>query len=265
LKPSGSNSEFWRDLAKEFRSLQTPSGEFRVDRWLSITGEVPPQSATWSISCSNRSVRQQWETLAKRGGDALSENDFVDAIRVWLERLRIEKINNTGEQHFSEGENVTGHGIQESITDLAEASAILCGIMESAALDRERIERAVKARTEVNQQPAGAGETLPVSPVEHESSTNERRTIVDQPPLSKLVEPQAGPVERTETVAQQLNRLREECRWTAADLAEEVKVEPRTVQRHLAGHSTPYDRNISAYECAFSKRLKRQVVIRKMS
>jgi hypothetical protein len=67
-----------------------------------------------------------------------------------------------------------------------------------------------------------------------------------------------------ETIAEQINHLREECRWTIEDLAGETGLGLRSVQRHIAG-SVPYDRNITAYERAFSKQLKRQIVIKKMA
>jgi hypothetical protein len=154
------------------------AGELRADRWLPLDDQVPPQTAFWSISCPNRGLKQQWETLAKRGGDALSENDFVDAIRVWLEMLRAENVNSTGPS-FIYGGDATHQGIQELITDLAEASAILCGILESAALDRERNTRAVKVEAKAHQTPAAASETPTVASVEPEAATNERRKFVE--------------------------------------------------------------------------------------
>jgi hypothetical protein len=70
--------------------------------------------------------------------------------------------------------------------------------------------------------------------------------------------------ERTETIADQLERLRDECRWTIPKLAEAAGIDSRTVDRHLTGKVTPYARTISAYERAFSKLLKRHIVIKKM-
>lgn len=78
------------------------------------------------------------------------------------------------------------------------------------------------------------------------------RTARDQPPT-------------LETIGLQLNRLREECRWTEEQLAERISISLRSVQRHLAGESIPYSRHIHAYERVFSKRLERQVVIDRMS
>jgi hypothetical protein len=76
--------------------------------------------------------------------------------------------------------------------------------------------------------------------------------------------PEAATVPKAESIAEQLNRLREECRWTIEELAWKSHLGARSVQRHLAG-GKPYDRNITAYEQAFSKQLKRQVVIKKMA
>jgi hypothetical protein len=80
--------------------------------------------------------------------------------------------------------------------------------------------------------------------------------------------PQIAPLStlrKTETVASQINRLREECHLTLEELAEKISLEVRSVQRHLAGQTIPYARNIRRYEREFSKLLNRQVVIRKSS
>ncbi len=71
--------------------------------------------------------------------------------------------------------------------------------------------------------------------------------------------------ENPETLAAQINRLREECRLTAEELAEKIDIDIRSVQRHLAGKTVPYARYLRKYEREFSKLLSRQIVIRKMS
>jgi hypothetical protein len=68
-----------------------------------------------------------------------------------------------------------------------------------------------------------------------------------------------------ETIAAQIQRLRDECRWTIPALAEAADLSARQVARHLSGEFKPLARNISAYERAFSNHLKRKVVINKMS
>jgi hypothetical protein len=68
-----------------------------------------------------------------------------------------------------------------------------------------------------------------------------------------------------ETIATQIQRLRDECRWTIPALAEAADLSARQVARHLSGEFKPLARNISSYERAFSNHLKRKVVINKMS
>ncbi len=89
---------------------------------------------------------------------------------------------------------------------------------------------------------------------------------------SKLLEAEADskvPIESVhatgETIGSQLSALKEECRLTVEELAELIEIQVRSVQRHLAGDSIPYDRHLRAYEREFSKLLNRQIVIRKMS
>jgi len=83
-------------------------------------------------------------------------------------------------------------------------------------------------------------------------------------PDSELRETRVVQPSKHETVGEQINRLRNECNLTIEQLAEKIKVNARSVERHLAGDSVPYARNISAYERVFSKLLNRQVVIKKM-
>jgi hypothetical protein len=84
----------------------------------------------------------------------------------------------------------------------------------------------------------------------------------EQPAMPKAKAPLLTP--KDESVADQLRRLREESRITEEQLAENVGLNTRTVQRHLADDSIPYARHLTGYERVFSKLLKREVIIRKM-
>jgi hypothetical protein len=66
------------------------------------------------------------------------------------------------------------------------------------------------------------------------------------------------------TLADQIRELRDECRLTTEELAEQVHLDARSVQRHLSGKTHPYARHLRAYEAAFSKLLKRQIVVNKL-
>ena len=88
--------------------------------------------------------------------------------------------------------------------------------------------------------------------------------LIDSPPVAPIAQrPEPEPRE-ADTLGERINRLRKESRWTIDQLAEQIDVNLRTVQRHLANDGKPHWRHISAYERVFSKQLHRKVVIEKM-
>jgi DNA-binding transcriptional ArsR family regulator len=75
----------------------------------------------------------------------------------------------------------------------------------------------------------------------------------------------SGPTENThifDALSEQIDDLRNECRWTVEELAEVIDVAPRSVYRHLSGEATPRKRQVAAYEKAFSDKLKRPVLLK---
>ena len=83
--------------------------------------------------------------------------------------------------------------------------------------------------------------------------------------LSDQPEPIPVPVSPpVETIAAQLQRLRMECNWTIEKLAAKTGFDEKTVKRHLSGRVSPRLGNLTIYQQAFSKALKREVVIEKM-
>lgn len=82
---------------------------------------------------------------------------------------------------------------------------------------------------------------------------------------SALLEVSIPVVATADSVGSQLNRLKDECHLTAEELAEKIDIDPRSVQRHLAGTSVPHARHLRAYEKEFSKLLNRKVVVNKTS
>jgi ribosome-binding protein aMBF1 (putative translation factor) len=69
--------------------------------------------------------------------------------------------------------------------------------------------------------------------------------------------------EPVESIGAQINRLREQCRWTLERLAEAVEIDPTNVSRHLSDKSVPHLKNLGAYERVFSKALGKNIVIHK--
>jgi hypothetical protein len=68
---------------------------------------------------------------------------------------------------------------------------------------------------------------------------------------------------RCESIAVQLQRLREQSRLTVEKLAELVNIDSRSVERHLAGKAQPRIGHIGAYERAFTEAIGINVVINK--
>lgn len=222
------SSDFWRDLSAQFLKLPDPGKELRADWAYQVgSGEI----GDWTLTgIPNRFLKNQFEVLAKRGAMEIASDPSTELLIVWLEALRKDgsdfRISSTG----SSIDTVIDRDVQlvfGSIFHICEASASFCKKQESRALQTEFNERHSSAPTP----PKTASPALPA----------------------------------TETVAEQISRLREECRLTVEELAEKIGVEPRSVQRHEAGASEPYARHWRAYEREFSKILKRQIFISKLS
>jgi DNA-binding XRE family transcriptional regulator len=79
------------------------------------------------------------------------------------------------------------------------------------------------------------------------------------PPKKQTSKKQEPPKPNT-AFADQIRDSRDECHLTTEELAEEVGLDSRTVQRHLASETQPYARHLRAYERVFSKLLERKVV-----
>jgi len=80
--------------------------------------------------------------------------------------------------------------------------------------------------------------------------------------MAQREEPTKTALVLSESIAEKIKRLREESGWTVEELAAQIRKDPTTVFRHLSGRMIPGSRTISAYERVFSKRLKRQILIR---
>jgi len=74
---------------------------------------------------------------------------------------------------------------------------------------------------------------------------------------------QITPATQTESMTDALSRLRIESRLTIEELAQKVRIDQRSVERHLSGKTIPRIGHIGAYERAFSNILKTKVVLPK--
>jgi DNA-binding transcriptional regulator YiaG len=100
-----------------------------------------------------------------------------------------------------------------------------------------------------------------------EGKAHEQFLIQEKMRTLRVAEPSAVTlgVRAERIVAQQIEALRLECDLTQQKLSDELGIELRTVQRHLAGESVPHRRSLAAYERYFSNRLNRKIIIGNLS
>jgi hypothetical protein len=307
-------SDFWRDLAAEFRAL--PGANYLRGDWDYAANSGRPHQ--WRLAGASPSTNARFEALARRAASEMPNPEYSDAFISWLEAVRKNShqpgiVGNYSEQN-DDGSEGPVH-VVGSLHNLCEESAIYCNQLESDARQKEFEEKqrndprnwsqfrqqyeASRSIREIISEPAERiseewvrstiarmqgikPEDVTRKQIAFEvsgllSSTKRHIEMIpsapQEPPsipepdgkLSGPAEPKPVPAAPPEeTVAAQLQRLRDECRWTITELAEAADLSTRQVARHLSGKFQPLPRNISAYERAFNKRLKRQVVIKTM-
>jgi hypothetical protein len=230
------DSDFWHDLAVSFDSVHKLY-EFSAHRASYMGSTVEP---TWTLEGERRSL-SIFDALARRGARMLEPPPTGNLALGWLEALWYEATHGPvrstsevmGQPQFPKEPLHPPVQVRGKIDRVFEASSALCRKFESVALQTE---------FEAEQRKKLDAKLLRLDPIPEAATA----------PLSN------------ETIAAQIQRLRDECRLTTEELAEKIELEPRSVQRHIAGDSIPYTRNLRRYETEFSKLLKRQVVIRKL-
>ena len=127
-------SDFWRDLAVQFRALPDPYGMLRADGHYIIGSGV---AWKWELTGgASASLRIQFAALARRGAFQIANADATDLLTVWLEALRLAGCGFEFGERFTETDSGTHHALG-GITRLCEASANFCQILESRALQTE--------------------------------------------------------------------------------------------------------------------------------
>jgi hypothetical protein len=221
------SSDFWRKLGDGFRALASGDSDSQYHALQATWRQTTGTRppVLWSLSKGFPSINLQFVPLAKRGARELPYSVTRDLLSTWLDAVK---------EHVPGGPKIGavitgGVRMDESsgtILQICYRSTDLCSILESQALEAEY-----------------------------------------EAPLSLSPTPPAALPEshKAETTGEQINRFRQKCRLTIEQLAEKIGVDRRTVERHIADKTVPYSRHISAYERVFSKIMKTQVVISKMS
>jgi len=137
------DSDFWRDLAREFRAID-PHGFLRADWSCSVrVGEEPPPVATWRLPGGKltRSVQLSFEALARRAGPKV--HPLMDSLVGWLEALRESGFGIDQQPGFGietdENDKTVGQVYFGTISCVCLSSADLCKHYESVALETERL------------------------------------------------------------------------------------------------------------------------------
>jgi DNA-binding XRE family transcriptional regulator len=217
------DSAFWRKLAKKFRELPRESAALIFGEKYSIVSDK--HDWTWRLS-GKKTLRVNFEALARRAALALPDLPHTDLLTAWLESLvsRGSAEFNNQTVGTSRIGDTTIRSTTGTLYELPRHSADLCKILESEALQNEAYALFAAA-------PKRAAKVIP---------------------------PEAP---KTPSVAEQIKQLRKECKWTIPRLAAKVGLDETTVKRHLSGKQTPHFSNVICYQKAFSQALKREIVI----
>jgi DNA-binding transcriptional regulator YiaG len=219
-------SRFWQNLARAFDALQV-HGLMRAE-WHYIVGSGFRQ---WGLGGAGGMARIRFEAFARRAAAALSDAGSTDLLGAWLEALRL-WCGSSGFITERSGIEVNADGTEGAyhqagvIWRVCVASASYCSELASGAREAE-----LRAKLQAQEDRAKAGKAMHTNAV---------------------------------SAGRQIDRLRKECHLTEEQLAVEMKITTRTVQRHIYDTCPPRSRNLTGYSRLFSRLLKRQIVINNM-
>jgi hypothetical protein len=127
------DSDFWRDLAEEFRALPDPQGSLYAEWTIMHGGELPVVGALYGQP--NRSLRIHFEVVARTAGAALNPPKTVNLLDAWLDFLKQEREPSRGKTW--QIVNDFRGPLKGYIREVCRASADLCKILENRALEVE--------------------------------------------------------------------------------------------------------------------------------
>jgi hypothetical protein len=135
-------SDFWRELAKEFRALPDPDGLLYV-KWKSERGSPFEWSVeTTKVVWGGDSARAQFIVLAARGGAEVDNPNNRDLLSAWFDALTKETMTTefgSSAETLEDGRPARTWG---KIHRICEASATFCHKLTYRALEAKRIAKA---------------------------------------------------------------------------------------------------------------------------
>ena len=258
-------ADVWRDLADKFRTAD-PLRILRADWNYKVrVGEEQPRLVNWELVGTDdrtRSIRYEFEALARRAGPEV--HPYMDSLHGWLEALRQSRLNadtaGSGVESEPDGK-IIAHLYFGTIHAVCEASADLCKAYESVALETERMLR-------VAQEARNRAEKAAIEPEFFDPkslSTEDLPVLAAGPATTKIsrIPPASRRGHPHASIGQQIEALRQDCRWSLEKLAEMIGKHESTVKRHIAGKMEPTLKTLGVYEKVFSKQLGKQILIHK--
>jgi len=230
------SSEFWRNLANEFRSVRAE----KAFHWAEWNSPGPDFPSGWALA-EHYPFKMEFLPLALRAAHALTP-DAPNPWFAWLDALKNYNPPSLKVVDKSRGIGVLTSDGREAIWvagelhNLGTASADFCKGLEIAAILNEAA--AAQKDREL---------TVPANILEDNDD--------DSVPTVR--------VRQVETTGHEIERLRTESRITVERLAELMDLDPSTVSRHQTSDLKPSLRHLGRYDRVFSKLLGRKIVIGK--
>jgi hypothetical protein len=269
----------WREVAAQFSKIRRQGGDQLVANWNPEGWNK--QGDPWYLSgIDGARVHENFKWAAERAAVLLGQKPTPSSLFFWLDLLRKESPDYQREKLAEYRNGIEVEVDIGIIRSVCRASEEYCFKLETQyianAPARRRKEAFVKmierSQTTVPHDNLALRGQHQILRVEADAEARAQEQVLYEKRLAELRQSEQNkapellpPVTfKQESIANQLGRLREECRWTIDQLAEKIQVDRRTVQRHLAADAMPYKRHIAAYERVFYKQLNRKIVIEKM-
>ncbi len=129
--------QFWRDIEPQFRSLAQHPFDLRAD-WDLVTGN---SVGDWRIIGSPAALRLRFEKLARQAGAVMCESAEVDSLKTWLDLLMKRGMNfeyGRATVEVNADGTAGAHHLNGTISNLCEASANMCIVLETEAFEAEK-------------------------------------------------------------------------------------------------------------------------------
>ena len=268
----------WREVAALFSKIRREdqdvlSASYHPDGW---NAKSDPYCHWYLSGIDSSRVHEHFKWAAERGAVLLGEQQGPGTLFFWLDLLRKDSPNYNTMIQSRTNKDGSGEDVECGvIRSVCLASEEYCFKLETEYIAKEPARKKKEAFLKFVQKSREApGTTSPHVPTAFDVEMRAQAEVAYEQRVRELrkghtgdgAEPtQAPDPPRPESVAEQLERLREESRLTVEKLAGLVKIEPRSVYRHLSGKASPRVGHIGAYERAFSKLLQRKIVISKTS